>query len=132
MTDYTTPSSSLADTVATGGSKIEESIVANVRQSQTLKFITLLLLFLLSRPFFLILSCLSNLLCVCVTFHCVQVALPPSLPLPRREALQQSSGLSTVSPATVDLTLKVTFLCFNKKHEFILILHIGFLAETLG
>lgn len=36
-----------------------------------------------------------------------QVALPHSLPLPRRETLQQSSGLSTVSPATVDLTLKV-------------------------
>ncbi|XP_062858216.1 protein PRRC2C [Trichomycterus rosablanca] len=64
VTDYTTPSSSLADTVPTGGSKMEESIVANV-------------------------------------------ALPPSLPLPRREALQQSSGLSTVSPATVDLTLKM-------------------------
>lgn len=36
-----------------------------------------------------------------------QVALPHSLPLPRRETLQQSSSLSTVSPATVDLTLKV-------------------------
>ncbi|XP_060722698.1 protein PRRC2C isoform X1 [Tachysurus vachellii] len=64
VTDYTTPSSSLADTVPTGGSKIEESLVANV-------------------------------------------ALPPSLPLPRRETLQQSSSLSTVSPATVDLTLKM-------------------------
>ncbi|XP_046691688.1 protein PRRC2C isoform X1 [Silurus meridionalis] len=64
VTDYTTPSSSLADAVATGGSKMEESIVANV-------------------------------------------ALPPSLPLPRRETLQQTSSLSTVSPATVDLTLKM-------------------------
>ncbi|TSK58146.1 Protein PRRC2C [Bagarius yarrelli] len=64
VTDYTSPSSSLADTVPTGGSKIEESLVANV-------------------------------------------ALPPSLPLPRRETLQQSSSLSTVSPATVDLTLKM-------------------------
>ncbi|KAL7888098.1 hypothetical protein AOLI_G00030720 [Acnodon oligacanthus] len=64
VTDYTTPSSSLADTVPTGGSKMEESLVANV-------------------------------------------ALPHSLPLPRREALQQSSSLSTVSPATVDLTLKM-------------------------
>lgn len=36
-----------------------------------------------------------------------QVALPHSLPLPRRETLQQNSPLSTVSPATVDLTLKV-------------------------
>ncbi|XP_028301264.1 protein PRRC2C isoform X2 [Gouania willdenowi] len=35
------------------------------------------------------------------------VALPHSLPLPRRETLQQSSSLSTVSPATVDLTLKM-------------------------
>ena len=43
----------------------------------------------------------------------LQVALPHSLPLPRREALQQTSSLSTVSPATVDLTLKV--VCVNKK-----------------
>lgn len=64
VTDYTTPSSSLADSVPTGGNKIEESLVANV-------------------------------------------ALPHSLPLPRRETLQQSSSLSTVSPATVDLTLKM-------------------------
>ena len=64
VTDYTTPSSSLADSVPTGGSKMEESLVANV-------------------------------------------PLPHSLPLPRREALQQSSSLSTVSPASVDLTLKV-------------------------
>ncbi|XP_042175776.1 protein PRRC2C isoform X4 [Oncorhynchus tshawytscha] len=64
VTDYTTPSSSLADSVPTGGSKMEESLVANV-------------------------------------------PLPHSLPLPRREALQQSSSLSTVSPASVDLTLKM-------------------------
>nr|XP_057929504.1 protein PRRC2C [Doryrhamphus excisus] len=64
VTDYTTPSSSLADSVPTGSNKMEESLVANV-------------------------------------------ALPHSLPLPRRETLQQSSSLSTVSPATVDLTLKM-------------------------
>ncbi|KAJ3599916.1 hypothetical protein NHX12_033870 [Muraenolepis orangiensis] len=64
VTDYTTPSSSLADSVPIVVSKMEESLVANV-------------------------------------------ALPHSLPLPRREALQQASGLSTVSPATVDLTLKM-------------------------
>ncbi|KAM7410300.1 hypothetical protein PAMA_001644 [Pampus argenteus] len=64
VTDYTTPSSSMADSVPTGGNKMEESLVANV-------------------------------------------ALPHSLPLPRRETLQQSSSLSTVSPATVDLTLKM-------------------------
>ncbi|CAI5640031.1 unnamed protein product [Oreochromis niloticus] len=64
VTDYTTPSSSLADSVPTGGNKMEESLVASV-------------------------------------------ALPHSLPLPRRETLQQSSSLSTVSPATVDLTLKM-------------------------
>ncbi|XP_028258879.1 protein PRRC2C isoform X2 [Parambassis ranga] len=64
VTDYTTPSSSLADSVPTGGNKMEESLVANV-------------------------------------------ALPHSLPLPRRETLQQTSSLSTVSPATVDLTLKM-------------------------
>ncbi|XP_023809774.1 protein PRRC2C isoform X3 [Oryzias latipes] len=62
--DYTTPSSSLADSVPTGGNKMEESLVANV-------------------------------------------ALPHSLPLPRRESLQQSSSLSTVSTATADLTLKM-------------------------
>uniref|UniRef100_H3CCW8 Uncharacterized protein n=1 Tax=Tetraodon nigroviridis TaxID=99883 RepID=H3CCW8_TETNG len=64
VTDYTTPSSSLADSVPTGGNKMEESLVANV-------------------------------------------ALTHSLPLSRRETLQQSSSLSTVSPATVDLTLKM-------------------------
>ncbi|XP_019752074.1 protein PRRC2C isoform X2 [Hippocampus comes] len=64
VTDYTTPSSSLADSVPTGNNKMEESLVANV-------------------------------------------ALPHSLPLPRRETLQQNSPLSTVSPATVDLTLKM-------------------------
>lgn len=41
-----------------------------------------------------------------------QVALTRSLPLPRRETLQQSSSLSTVSPATVDLTLKVNAYCY--------------------
>lgn len=30
VTDYTTPSSSLADSVPTGGNKMEESLVANV------------------------------------------------------------------------------------------------------
>uniref|UniRef100_G3PP53 Proline-rich coiled-coil 2C n=1 Tax=Gasterosteus aculeatus TaxID=69293 RepID=G3PP53_GASAC len=64
VTDYTTPSASLADSVPTGVNKIDESLVANV-------------------------------------------ALPHPLPLPRRETLQQSSSLSTVSPATVDLTLKM-------------------------
>lgn len=33
MTDYTTPSSSLADTVPPAGSKMEESLVANVSHS---------------------------------------------------------------------------------------------------
>ncbi|XP_051511184.1 protein PRRC2C-like isoform X2 [Myxocyprinus asiaticus] len=37
----------------------------------------------------------------------VTPVLPHTLPLPRREALQQSSSLATVSPATVDLTLKM-------------------------
>ncbi len=54
--------------------------------------------------------------CVCRVSVCVfwslfwlliQVALPHPLPIQRREALQQSSSLATVSPATVDLTLKV-------------------------
>ncbi|XP_075472871.1 protein PRRC2C isoform X3 [Ascaphus truei] len=35
------------------------------------------------------------------------VPLPHTLPLPRRETLQQSSSLTPVSPATVDLTLKM-------------------------
>uniref|UniRef100_A0A672Q0D5 Proline rich coiled-coil 2C n=1 Tax=Sinocyclocheilus grahami TaxID=75366 RepID=A0A672Q0D5_SINGR len=64
VTDYTIPSSSLADNVPTAGTKIEESLVA-------------------------------------------PVALPHPLPIQRREALQQSSSLATVSPATVDLTLKM-------------------------
>lgn len=42
-----------------------------------------------------------------------QVALTHSLPLSRRETLQQSSSLSTVSPATVDLTLKVKRYCYT-------------------
>ncbi|KAG8436663.1 hypothetical protein GDO86_007671 [Hymenochirus boettgeri] len=35
------------------------------------------------------------------------VPLPHTLPISRRETLQQSSGLTPVSPATVDLTLKM-------------------------
>ncbi|XP_062989637.1 protein PRRC2C isoform X3 [Elgaria multicarinata webbii] len=35
------------------------------------------------------------------------VPLPHTLPLPRRETLQQSSSLTPVSPATIDLTLKM-------------------------
>ncbi|XP_069497352.1 protein PRRC2C isoform X3 [Ambystoma mexicanum] len=35
------------------------------------------------------------------------VPLPHTLPLPRRETLQQSSNLTPASPATVDLTLKM-------------------------
>ena len=46
-----------------------------------------------------------------------KVALPHSLPLPRRETLQQSSSLSTVSPATVDLTLKVRRCTGQFKHN---------------
>lgn len=50
-----------------------------------------------------------------------QVALPHSLPLPRRETLQQSSSLSTVSPATVDLTLKVHWCTAHYRlHYFLL------------
>ncbi|XP_052391759.1 protein PRRC2C isoform X2 [Carassius gibelio] len=64
VTDYTIPSSSLADNVPTAGTKMEESLVA-------------------------------------------PVALPHPMPIQRREALQQSSSLATVSPATVDLTLKM-------------------------
>ncbi|XP_041133967.1 protein PRRC2C-like isoform X3 [Polyodon spathula] len=64
VTDYTSPSSSLAETVSTGSSKMEESLVSSV-------------------------------------------PLPHTLPLPRRETLQQSSSLTQVSPATVDLTLKM-------------------------
>uniref|UniRef100_A0A673MVP0 Protein PRRC2C-like n=1 Tax=Sinocyclocheilus rhinocerous TaxID=307959 RepID=A0A673MVP0_9TELE len=64
VTDYTIPSSSLADNVPTAGTKMEKSLVT-------------------------------------------PVALPHPLPIQRREALQQSSSLATVSPATVDLTLKM-------------------------
>lgn len=58
---------------------------------------------------------------VCTCFLCFgvyfQVALPHSLPLPRRETLQQSSSLSTVSPATVDLTLKVHLQAHTHTHN---------------
>ncbi|XP_053324554.1 protein PRRC2C isoform X2 [Spea bombifrons] len=64
VTDYTSPSTALPNTSASGNSKIESTLVPNV-------------------------------------------PLPHSLPLTRRETLQQSSGLTPVSPATVDLTLKM-------------------------
>lgn len=101
--DYTTPSSSLADSVPSGTSKIEETLVASVSACPPSRFIGM-------GPFSASLACSSaeDRGPLLVPSPCVlQVALPHSLPLPRREALQQSSTLSTVSPATVDLTLKV-------------------------
>lgn len=62
--DYTSLSTALPSTAATGSSKMESTLVPNV-------------------------------------------PLPHSLPLTRRETLQQSSSLTPVSPATVDLTLKM-------------------------
>ncbi|XP_032883937.1 protein PRRC2C isoform X5 [Amblyraja radiata] len=43
------------------------------------------------------------------------VPLPHTLPIPRRETLQQSSSLTPVSPATVDFTLKME--CARKAWE---------------
>ncbi|XP_072919665.1 protein PRRC2C isoform X3 [Hemitrygon akajei] len=43
------------------------------------------------------------------------VPLPHTLPIPRRETLQQSSNLTPVSPATVDFTLKME--CARKAWE---------------
>ncbi|XP_038650870.1 protein PRRC2C isoform X2 [Scyliorhinus canicula] len=43
------------------------------------------------------------------------VSLPHTLPIPRRETLQQSSSLTPVSPATVDFTLKME--CARKAWE---------------
>ncbi|XP_075038568.1 protein PRRC2C isoform X3 [Mixophyes fleayi] len=64
VTDYTSPSNALPNTVSSGSSKMESTLVPNV-------------------------------------------PLPHTLPLSRRETLQQGSGLTPVSPATVDLTLKM-------------------------
>ncbi|KAM9326881.1 LOW QUALITY PROTEIN: protein PRRC2C [Gastrophryne carolinensis] len=64
VTDYTSPSNALPNTVPSGSTKMESSLVPNV-------------------------------------------PLPHTLPLSRRETLQQSSSLTSVSPATVDLTLKM-------------------------
>ncbi|XP_069793850.1 protein PRRC2C isoform X4 [Narcine bancroftii] len=72
MTDYTTPSTSLPDSVSAGNDKIEDSLASNV-------------------------------------------PLPHTLPIPRRETLQQSSNLTPVSPATVDFTLKME--CARKAWE---------------
>lgn len=59
------------------------------------------------------------------------MSLPPSLPLPRRETLQQSSSLSTVSPATVDLTLKVMFGAFILEITYLYISNKYHLAKYL-
>ncbi|XP_068921696.1 protein PRRC2C isoform X3 [Petaurus breviceps papuanus] len=64
VTDYTTPSSSLPNTVATSNTKMEETLVTNV-------------------------------------------PLPNTLPLPKRETLQQSSSLSPAPPTTFSLTFKM-------------------------
>lgn len=64
VTDYTTPSSSLPNTVATNNAKMEDTLVNNV-------------------------------------------PLPNSLPLPKREAMQQSSSLTSVPPTTFSLTFKM-------------------------
>ena len=64
MTDYTTPSSSLPNTVATNNAKMEDTLVNNV-------------------------------------------PLPNILPLSKREAIQQSSSLTSVPLTTLSLTFKM-------------------------
>lgn len=64
VTDYTTPSSSLPNTVATNNAKMEDTLVNNV-------------------------------------------PLPNTLPLPKRETIQQSSSLTSVPPTTFSLTFKM-------------------------
>ncbi|XP_048214253.1 protein PRRC2C isoform X9 [Perognathus longimembris pacificus] len=64
VTDYTTPSSSLPNTVATNNAKMEDTLVNNV-------------------------------------------PLPNTLPLPKRETVQQSSSLTSVPPTTFSLTFKM-------------------------
>nr|XP_048277139.1 protein PRRC2C isoform X12 [Myodes glareolus] len=64
VTDYTTPSSSLPNTVATNNTKMEDTLVNNV-------------------------------------------PLPNTLPLPKRETIQQSSSLTSVPPTTFSLTFKM-------------------------
>ncbi|KAL0590685.1 LOW QUALITY PROTEIN: Protein PRRC2C, partial [Plecturocebus cupreus] len=67
VTDYTTPSSSLPNTVATNA-KMEDTLVNNV-------------------------------------------PLPNTLPLPKRETIQQSSSLTSVPPTTFSLTFKMESAC---------------------
>uniref|UniRef100_A0A452SBI3 Proline rich coiled-coil 2C n=1 Tax=Ursus americanus TaxID=9643 RepID=A0A452SBI3_URSAM len=64
VTDYTTPSSSLPNTVATNNAKMEDTLVNNV-------------------------------------------PLPNTLPLPKRETIQQSSSLTSAPPTTFSLTFKM-------------------------
>ncbi|KAM7053521.1 protein PRRC2C isoform 5-T5 [Molossus nigricans] len=64
VTDYTTPSSSLPNTVAANSAKMEDALVNNV-------------------------------------------PLPNTLPLPKRETIQQSSSLTSVPPTTFSLTFKM-------------------------
>ncbi|KAM8816008.1 protein PRRC2C isoform 4-T4 [Rhynchonycteris naso] len=64
VTDYTTPSSSLPNSVATNNAKMEDTLVNNV-------------------------------------------PLPNTLPLPKRETIQQSAGLTAVPPTTFSLTFKM-------------------------
>uniref|UniRef100_A0A8C4MJU3 Proline rich coiled-coil 2C n=1 Tax=Equus asinus asinus TaxID=83772 RepID=A0A8C4MJU3_EQUAS len=64
VTDYTTPSSSLPNTVAASNAKMEDTLVNNV-------------------------------------------PLPNTLPLPKRETIQQSSSLPSVPPTTFSLTFKM-------------------------
>ncbi|XP_023565956.1 protein PRRC2C [Octodon degus] len=64
VTDYTTPSSSLPNTVATNNAKMEDTLVNNV-------------------------------------------PLPNTLPLPKRETIQQNSSLTSVPPTTFSLTFKM-------------------------
>ncbi|XP_016044639.2 protein PRRC2C isoform X3 [Erinaceus europaeus] len=64
VTDYTTPSSSLPNTVSTNNAKMEDTLVNNV-------------------------------------------PLPNTLPLPKRETVQQSSSLTSVPPTTFSLTFKM-------------------------
>ncbi|XP_039591808.1 protein PRRC2C isoform X4 [Polypterus senegalus] len=86
VTDYTSPSSSLAD-----GTKMDDGVVPSVSRYGGGG----------SQP-------PSGQHTTAHPPPCApQVPLPHALPIPRRETLQQSSGLTPVSPATVDLTLKM-------------------------
>lgn len=103
MTDYTTPSSSLADTVPTGGSKMEESLVANVSHRYCIilaQFVTFLFL-------------ISYAISIHIDF-CIRHLSLPLFVFPGGTASLTSSATSR-SP-TAELEPEHSFSCYSGPH----------------